>query len=317
MSAGTVRSELLRTRADRFSRALRGLGRGDVRALHRARVATRRLREILPVLCIGGVTVPKLIRRLKKTTSRLGTVRELDVLILLIDDLHDSRREHAAALGRVAMTVAKLRDDERKRLFGHASIRDLRRTARKLDDLVDELAGEAEQPAKAMRWAIEARVTRRAERLASALRKAGAVYLPERLHVVRIAAKKLRYSVELVAEITGSDRAADVRVLRATQDVLGRMHDSQMLIDRVRQVQATLAPPSINVWRALDALLQSLDDDCRRLHARYMRGRPKLDALIDRLSATDRATAVVAASPKTRAKRGAASLRERLATRAG
>lgn len=317
MSAGTVRSELLRTRTDRFSRALRGLEKGDVRALHRARVATRRLREILPVLCIGGVTVPKLIRRLKKTTSRLGTVRELDVLILLIDDLHDSRREHAAALGRVAMTVAKLRDDERKRLFGHASIRDLRRTARKLDDLVDELAGEAEEPSKAMRWATEARVARRAERLAAALRKAGAVYLPERLHVVRIAVKKLRYSVELVAEITESDRAADVRVLRTTQDVLGRMHDIQMLIDQVRQVQATLAPPSVNGWRALEALLQSLDDDCRRLHARYMRARPKLEALVDRLSASDRATAAVTAGSKTRAKRGAASVRERLATRAG
>jgi CHAD domain-containing protein len=317
MSAGTVRSELLRTRADRFSRALRGLEQGDVRALHRARVATRRLREILPVLCIGGVTVRKLIRRLKKATSRLGTVRELDALVLLIDQLHESRGEHASALGRVAMTVAKLRDDARKRLFGHASIRDLRRTARKLHDLVDELAAEPEQPSKAMRWAIEARVARRAERLASALRKAGAVYLPERLHMVRIAAKKLRYGVELVAEITESDRAADVHVLRATQDVLGRMHDIQMLIDRVRQVQARLAPPSVNGWRALDALLQSLDDDCRRLHARYMRGRPKLEALVDRLRATDRATAAVTAGPKTRAKRGAASLREGPATRAG
>ena len=312
MSAGTVRCELLRTRADRFSRALRGLEQGDVRALHRARVATRRLREILPILCIEGLTVRKLIRRLKKTTSRLGTVRELDVLLLLIDELHDSRREHAAALGRVAMAVAKMRDDARKQLFGHASMRDLRRTARKLDDVVAELAREDEQPGKALRWAIEARVARRAERLASALRKAGAVYLPERLHVVRIAAKKLRYSVELAAEITASDRAADVRVLRAAQNVLGRMHDLQTLIDRVRQVQATLAPPNVNVWRALDALLRSLDDDCRRLHARYMRARPKLEALADRLSANDRASAAVA-GPKTRAKRGAAAPRERRA----
>jgi CHAD domain-containing protein len=133
---------------------------------------------------------------------------------------------------------------------------------------------------------------------------------------VRIAAKKLRYSVELAAEITERDRAADVRILRATQDVLGRMHDIQTLIDRVRQVQATLAPPNVNVWRSLDALLQSLDDDCRRLHARYMRARPKLEALADRLSANDRADAAVP-GPKTRARRGTAAPRERLATRAG
>jgi CHAD domain-containing protein len=312
MSAGTVRSELLRTRADRFSRTLRGLEQGDVRALHRARVTTRRLREILPILCIDGVRGRKLIRRLKKTTSRLGTVRELDVLLLLIDELHDARREHAAALGRVAMAVAVTRDEARKQLFGHASVHEMRRTARKLDDVVGELAGEAEQPAKALRGAIEARVARRAERLAAALRRAGAVYLPERLHVVRIAAKKLRYSVELAAEITASDRAADVRVLRGTQNVLGRMHDIQTLIDRVRQIQATLAPPSVSVWRALDALLRSLDDDCRRLHARYMRARPKLETLADRLSANDRPSAAVAGA-KTRAKRGAAAPRERRA----
>src|SRR5207302_11227312 len=113
------------------------------------------------------------------------------------------------------------------------------RTARKFEEGQGGLAGKDEQLGKARRWGMDVRVARRGERVASALRKAGAVYLPERLHVVRIAAKKLRYSVELAAEITASDRAADVRVLRAAPNVLGRMHDIQTLIDRVRPVQAT------------------------------------------------------------------------------
>jgi hypothetical protein len=44
-------------------------------------------------------------------------------------------------------------------------------------------------------------------------------------------------------------------------------------------------PPNLTVWRELDALLLSLDDDCRRLHARYMRARDVLLALTDTLNA--------------------------------
>jgi hypothetical protein len=62
------------------------------------------------------------------------------------------------------------------------------------------------------------------------------------------------------------------------------MHDLQMLIDRVRDVQASLAPPSLAVWRELDDVVASLDEDCRRLHARYMRARSALLLLSDRLA---------------------------------
>ena len=55
------------------------------------------------------------------------------------------------------------------------------------------------------------------------------------------------------------------------------MHDLQVLIERVRQVQASLTPPNVTIWRDLDALVVSLEDDCRRLHARYMRLRERLD----------------------------------------
>ena len=114
---------------------------------------------------------------------------------------------------------------------------------------------------------------------------AGALYLPERLHVVRIAVKKLRYALELSVELAGLKTDADLRALKRTQKVLGRMHDVQMLIERVRAVQASLAPPNVTVWRELDVLMTSLEDECRMLHARYMRGRETLAALADLLSA--------------------------------
>jgi len=41
----------------------------------------------------------------------------------------------------------------------------------------------------------------------------------------------------------------------------------------------------VTVWRDLDALGVSLENECRLLHARYMRSRDQLTELVDRLSA--------------------------------
>jgi CHAD domain-containing protein len=114
------------------------------------------------------------------------------------------------------------------------------------------------------------------------------MYLPERLHVVRVALKKLRYALELGAEIDGRGASADIRALKRVQDVLGRMHDLQELIERVRQTQASLAPPNVAVWRDLDALVAALEDDCRRLHARYMRARPSVLAVAEKVIVTEK-----------------------------
>jgi hypothetical protein len=41
----------------------------------------------------------------------------------------------------------------------------------------------------------------------------------------------------------------------------------------------------VSIWRDLDALMQMLEDDCRRLHARYMRARDDLAGIAARLGA--------------------------------
>ena len=296
----TRRSELLKARLDRLSRVLHGVEKGDIRALHRARVASRRLRELLPVLQLDHDIAHKLNRRLRRVTVRLGTVRELDVLLLLIDELHLARRGRSAPIARVGVAISKARDDARKHLTHRLPGGMLKRLVRKLAKLADELArqedaegsrakggGAPRRRADARsgwRWAIDARVTKRASRLRAAIDEAGAVYLTERLHDVRIALKKLRYAVELAGDAAGAKRDGELRLLRRGQEILGRMHDLQTLIDRVRDVQAALTPPNLALWRDLDGVVASLDDDCRRLHGRFMRVRGAILLLADRLA---------------------------------
>jgi CHAD domain-containing protein len=265
------------------------------------------------VLQLDRATANKLNRRLRRVTIRLGAVRELDVLHVLVDELHVARRARSGSIGRVGVAIAKDRDDARKRLRDQLPVDDLRRIVRKLEKLVSSLADEEERAPRrsaggrsAWRWALEARVAKRAARLHAAVDAAGAVYLPERLHEVRIAVKKLRYAVELASDAVGVDRAADLRPLKRGQEILGRMRDLQRLIDRVREVQAALAPPNLAVWRDLDLLVASLDDECRRLHARYMGGRGAMLVLCERLGrarAGVRSRRAVAADPHATTRR--------------
>ena len=277
------RYDLLHKRSEQFTRMLHGLGDGDVRALHRTRVASRRLREVLPVLQLDGEVARKLSRRLRKVTRRLGRVRNLDVVLLQIEELRSKGRPDKRALTRLAAAVTEERGEERARMSAKLPVSDLHRLAGKLDKIARQLKAtersvEARDAAKgkSWQWAIEARLARRSARLAAAIEDAGAVYLPGRLHAVRIALKKMRYAIELSLESAGQRSTLELRTMKRGQEILGRLHDVQVLIDRVRQLQASLTPPDIVVWRELDALVTSLEDDCRRLHARYMRDRAAL-----------------------------------------
>src|SRR5438876_8237214 len=154
------RSEVLRKRVERFARALTGLEAGEVPALHRVRVASRQLRELVPMLQLDHDVTRKVSRRLRRVTNRLGTVRELDVLLILIDELHVSRRDRIPAFGRIGVLVSKERDRARKRLVKNVPAGDLRRLTSRLERVVGELevaeAAASKAADRRWRWAMDA-----------------------------------------------------------------------------------------------------------------------------------------------------------------
>jgi CHAD domain-containing protein len=281
MSSSQGRYELLTKRLKQFTRLLHALGEGDVRALHRTRVASRRLREILPVLQLKAEVADRLGRRLKKVTGRLGEVRELDVLAELTAELQKSGEHDPQALRRVASVISAERLGARDRFGAKLPTNELQRIARKLEKIGADVRDR--KPSRGWQWAVDARVSRRAETLTTALDAAGSMYLPGRLHHVRIAVKKLRYAVEVAGETAGLKASSDLRTLKRQQDILGRLHDVQVLIERIRQMQEALAQPDATMWRKIDALLASLENDCRRLHARFMHQRSSIRAICDRV----------------------------------
>jgi CHAD domain-containing protein len=258
-----------------------------MRAIHRTRVESRRLRELLPVLQLEPGRARKLSRRLRKVTRKLGKRRELDVLVTVAEGLHESRHGGTPFLDDVVKNLHGHRDQIwDKRLAKHAAV-DLDKAMKALAALSEDLKGTKprSKQIKASQWAIEARVARRAEALRAAIDRAGAVYFPERLHLVRIALKKLRYGAELAVQAQPIASQDDLAILTRVQNLLGRLHDLQVFIDHLRRFQTGTTAPDLSRWRELDGLMLTLERSCRRLHARYVHERPALMLLCEKLAA--------------------------------
>ena len=285
-----------RTRIDAFAQEINDLDAGSIRAIHQARVASRRLRELLPLLGLERTIERNLARRLQEVTKQLGLVRELDVLFLLTQELPKSSRYSALALKRLSIVVGQARASARRRLSRKLPAAKLEQVAHKLERSYEAFESRHATSARHNRngrrraWLaiMGVRLARRAAAVREAVESAGTIYVPERLHAVRIAVKKLRYAAELAAEAAQDRIANDIAALKAIQDVLGRWHDIEVLLVHVRREQASVSPPDLGAWRDLDGLAQALQDDCRRLHARYMCDRVQLIAIAGRMGGAGR-----------------------------
>ena len=272
-------------RVEALSGHLHAALEGAEKGVHQARVATRRLREIVPVVAdTRSGRAARLRRRLKRLTAALGPVREQDVALVLLEERAGGTRDpgvvalrahlteqrlaaldqlqQACDAGRARRLLARLadlgHDLERASTRGHASLagRDRRRLARRVID--------------------------RARALGAAVADAGAILIVERVHAVRIAAKRLRYALELTGELQLARTASFVSSLRRVQDILGALHDLDVLRIEAGRVRASL-PPESTAATNLERMSLALDADIRQLHARYLRGGRALAALTDRV----------------------------------
>jgi CHAD domain-containing protein len=280
-----------RKRLDAFIKGAKSIHKGDIEALHDTRVASRRLRELIPLLALDHDTSGTLCRQLGKVTRRLGKVRELDVLVLAIAELSRDGGYSSTVLKQLSENVETERAVVRERLAAKLSPETLKRIAANLRRAAKCLESDDRKmhprivrgPRQPWLLALDARVARRATDLRSALDAAGAVYVPERLHEVRIALKKLRYAAELVAEARPQRATAAIGTLRTAQDLLGRLHDRHVLIERARLLEASAPPPALTASKDLESLARGLEVDCRRLHAQYMHNRAMLIVIADRM----------------------------------
>ena len=263
---------LLRQRLVSLLQAMPAAQAGDETSVHQARVASRRLREALPVLGARADEdkLDRVQRRVRRITRAMGPVRELDVTLLLLAELEGKGAAPVRAIERVRKAVIDERQKRRREMLDEI-------TPSRLDKLTRRLVRVAapEPRTHVPRNALtEAAVqsSQRARNLKAAIERAGGIYLADRLHRVRVEAKKLRYALEIQRELARSRSTAGLNRLKTEQDLLGRMHDLEILIDqgarRAEQAESARSPRHVGAEQADSRPRRGVPRRPRRLHAR-------------------------------------------------
>ena len=252
---------------------------GKPRSVHEARVASRRLREILPSLPADPrVDRAALRREIRRAARALGRVREMDVALDLAARHIVPRGWSRDMATRVARELAKTRADRHETLVkkhGPDRRQDLGRQLRALG----RWAG-ANAQTSAVGGALAARRRARARTLRQALEAAGFVYEPSTLHGVRIATKKLRYTLEWTRTVAGSGTIeAQIADLKGAQQLLGELNDLHTLQTYVRAIAARHPHLDRRSTKALNAGALQLEAAARERHAQFLKLVPRLKAL--------------------------------------
>jgi CHAD domain-containing protein len=202
----------------------------------------------------------------------LGAVREVDITQEVFRTLRARVPRASAAIAEARRIVE--RDQKRAR----------RRFAKALDDLkLKPLVNLHERSLitlafwKDWRGSLITEALKRRQALRHAIDRAPAVYMPNRVHSVRIATKKLRYTLEVAAATGLCVGPHLMRDLRKMQDLLGRVHDLDVARGVVQQLDG--AGESIVAEIALlDAVLAA---DCAARYEKYLARRGRLRAICD------------------------------------
>ena len=252
--------------------------RGEMAAVHRARTSSRRLRELLPVA--DGIVADRDIHRarrdMRKVTRALAQVRELDVTLAMLAD-EPRPAWDPMAITAVGRDLAVRRERRQDALAVKLDRIDLGRLKARCDAVVKAVS--AVDAPRAWERTLASRLKRRAARLRKLVESAGTLYAPDALHAVRIAAKKLRYTLEIARDAARVPVGSLVTTLTTVQDDLGQLHDLNVLEQRVRALAAR--PGNRTLGRKLNELAVTLDRESREMHAAFLAQRSGLLAVLE------------------------------------
>jgi CHAD domain-containing protein len=252
---------------------------GVADAVHDSRVATRRIRELLALVpAIPGRDGERDVASgYQKMGRALGKVRDIDVQIALIKDLEVHAPETAPSM------VVVRQDHEQRRL---KKMRRLIKTLERLDvDALLHFVGDGHPAGLRTRltsrgWQQQIRrlAVERSHTALDAIAHATGVYFPRRAHNARIAIKQLRYAGEIALRTGFGDMQSAISALKRGQEILGDLHDKQVLADKLKSYGKTEGVATDHV----DLTRKVLEGELLALHTDYLCRRQKLrDACAD------------------------------------
>jgi CHAD domain-containing protein len=228
-------AKYLRKQAKQLAAQIEGIRQAeDIEYVHRARVASRRLRAALRVFrdCFRRKTWKRWRKHVRRVTVELGLARDRDVQIeYLCGILRDL--DQAACYPAICRLLAQT-EEQREVLQPEV----VKAVDRLIDSgVLDEMQAEAKDfvtEAKRLELSpqtpaayreLEGHAVRRLRKLlgfqACLLRPED----QEAHHAMRIAAKRLRYTLEIAGTVFKDELSASIQAVRRVQTLLGDIHD--------------------------------------------------------------------------------------------
>ncbi len=231
-------AKYVRKQARQLATQLKGVRKAeDIECVHQARVASRRLRAALGMFdgCFRAKRVKRWRRQIRRVTAGLGAARDADVQIeylcsTLAATLH---KDHTLGIARLLTQCHK-----RRAVMQAATVAAVDRLQRcgLLDDM-KAATKDVVSCGKARRLSVRSPVAyrrtaehilRRCDRL---LDYQDCLADPEdrrRHHAMRIAAKRLRYTLEIAKPVYGGGLAGYIVAVKKVQALLGDVHDCDL-----------------------------------------------------------------------------------------
>ncbi|HEY3136097.1 MAG TPA: CHAD domain-containing protein [Blastocatellia bacterium] len=209
----------------------------DVDAVHKMRVTTRRLQASLDLL-ERQMNVRKLKRRLRRWRRTLSRVRNYDVFLELIEKEAVGRRQahrEQFELVQALLQQRRLNNATRVRQFLEGINVNQISVALSLEPPSTKSESEAGfmLDGKVMSgWAAD-RLDQRLAEFQALVAQAQPTTDPAELHQVRIAAKRMRYLLEVISTMGYGDASRALAWLRTLQDRIGDWHDLEALEEEI------------------------------------------------------------------------------------
>ena len=227
-------AERLLASLDSLTSEIKGVkDEGDIEFVHRMRVASRRLRSALVLFgeCFDEEDVRKWNRAVRFVTKNLGEARDLDVQIEFLKAFVDSHEKYPSLMGLSAELEGQ-RANAQPRIVSGLEKLERKGTLKEMRRTYDEIrnAPRCSVPYGTMERAFH----HISDRLDDLLSLQDCVHQPEakdRQHQMRIAAKRLRYTMEAFVTLYGETLQNKIVIVRDMQDRLGELHDCDVWVD--------------------------------------------------------------------------------------
>lgn len=203
----------------------------DTEAVHRLRVATRRLRAVLRAAAplLERESSERLRGELGWLADVLGPLRDLDVLeAYLRTEIGSLDPIDEAAAGELVERIAGEREAARSAMLVELSSNRYFDLLGVLDNITATLSVVSGGPS------LETIAGREFAKLRKTILRAGSTPSDEQLHRVRIRGKRARYAAELAEPLVGKRARRFVQEAKRFQDVVGEHQDAVVAEERIR-----------------------------------------------------------------------------------